>query len=191
MPRSTSCRCLCWQCSFRFCTARSVCGPGSCSSPLVAGRYRDGGRDGGASHKHGPTLLGITCIGHCRDQPAARNGIYSHEFFGRYDRVRPGATSPGVKEHTRLACKPSEVEAWLARAELDWSDLHAGRPSDFVATQAECLRYLPLRISVKQRHWREIMDSNSKNKQRYPSHRLQRATAWVQSINEAASPVSG
>ena len=67
----------------------------------------------------------------------------------------PSRCRDTVKEHTRLACKPSKVEAIIARAgrkptsfrrcttnaraELNWSNLHAG--PDFVEAGA----YAPVR----------------------------------------------
>jgi len=63
-----------------------------------------------------------------------------------------------VKEHTRLACEPSEVEAWLARtegsqlhsadarADLDRSNLHAG--PDFAKASSRQAAYAPVHRDV-------------------------------------------
>jgi hypothetical protein len=48
-----------------------------------------------------------------------------------------------VKEHTRLACKASEVEALLARAEFNCSNLDAG--PDFAKASSRQAAHAPVR----------------------------------------------
>jgi hypothetical protein len=46
-------------------------------------------------------------------------------------------------EHTRLGCKDSYVVALLARAELNWSNLHAG--PDFAKASSWLAAFAPVR----------------------------------------------
>src|ERR1700726_4279942 len=75
--------------------ARPICGAGGCSASYVSGCDCDGGRNGRASYQHDPTVLGIACLSDCRDQPAARDGVYGDEFFCRRNRIWTGITRVG------------------------------------------------------------------------------------------------